>query len=92
MPDIVDFEEFKKMYSERSVKFVESCGRGTEMYLKAKMRNELEPGYFVAVAWKTDEQANIVHYEEYWELTDVNDLTPDCVPDIHLAITISSPT
>ncbi len=85
--DVMSFEEFKKEYSERAAKLVEKCNRGTEMYLKAKMQNELEPGYFVATVWKEDETSDVIHYEEYWEISNTDKLDENCVPDVHIRVT-----
>lgn len=83
--DVMGFEEFKKEYSERAAQLVEKCHKGENPLLVKKMRNELEPGYFVASAWKNG--TDTIHYEEYWELSNADELTPECVPDVHIEIT-----
>ena len=82
--DVMSFEEFKKEYSDRAVELVKKCYKGENPLVK-KMRNELEPGYFIASAWKDD--TDNIHYEEYWELSNADELTPNCVPDVHIEIT-----
>ena len=83
--DVMSFEEFKKEYSERAAQLVDKCHKGENPLLVKKMRNELEPGYFVASAWKDD--TDTIHYEEYWELRNIDELTPDCIPDVHIEVT-----
>ena len=83
--DVMSFEEFKKEYSERAAQLVDKCHKGETPLLVKKMRNELEPGYFVASAWKNG--TDTIHYEEYWELSNADELTPDCIPDVHIEVT-----
>jgi len=83
--DVMSFEEFKKEYSERAAQLVDKCHKGENPLLVKKMRNELEPGYFVSSAWKDD--TDTIHYEEYWELRNIDELTPDCIPDVHIEVT-----
>ena len=84
--DVMGFEEFKKEYSERAAQLVEKCHKGENPLLVKKMRNELEPGYFVASAWKLDD-TDTIHYEEYWELSNTDKLDENCVPDVHIRVT-----
>ena len=84
--DVMSFEEFKKEYSERAAQLVDKCHKGENPLLVKKMRNELEPGYFVASAWKLDD-TDTIHYEEYWELSNTDKLDENCVPDVHIRVT-----
>ena len=84
--DVMSFEEFKKEYSERAAQLVDKCHKGENPLLVKKMRNELEPGYFVASAWKLDD-TDTIHYEEYWELSNTDKLDENCVPDVHIEVT-----
>jgi predicted DNA-binding protein len=84
--DVMSFEEFKKEYSERAAQLVDKCRKGENPLLVKKMRNELEPGYFVASAWKLDD-TDTIHYEEYWELSNTDKLDENCVPDVHIEVT-----
>ncbi|MDI9367678.1 MAG: hypothetical protein QM445_04925, partial [Thermotogota bacterium] len=84
--DVMSFEEFKKEYSERAAQLVDKCHKGETPLLVKKMRNELEPGYFVASAWKLDD-TDTIHYEEYWELSNTDKLDENCVPDVHIRVT-----
>lgn len=85
--DVMSFEEFKEEYSESAVKLVEQYRKNPSMYFAKTMFNELEPGTFVAVVWKENQLSDSIHYEEYWELNSIDELTPECVPDVHIEIT-----
>lgn len=88
MAEKMSYEEFKKEYSERAVKLIEEYRSNPQMYLKRTMFNELEPGSFVAGVWKENKFSNTIHYEEYWDLNSIDELNENCVPDVHIEITL----
>lgn len=88
MAEKMSFEEFKKEYSERAVKLIEEYRSNPQMYLKRTMLNELELGSFVATVWKENKFSSTIHYEEYWDLNSIDELNENCVPDVHIEITL----
>lgn len=75
------YREFVNEYNHAAREMVLKAIKCGEVYRTCD--HELEPGRFLARAWKDGDS---VRYEEYWNITDKKDLTANSVPDLSLDV------
>jgi hypothetical protein len=81
--DLRSWPEFQSDYGPEATKLVRTVYQTREGKAEA-CDNALEPGQFVMYAYP--ETSAAIRYEEYHELTDPDDLTPNSTPDVSLLI------
>lgn len=75
------YKNFINEYNDTAKNMVLTAVENNEVYRVCD--HELEPGKFVAYAWK---DGNTIRYEEYWNISNKENLTPESVPDVSISI------